>query len=685
MKKIFSFMLIAAGLMISAQSFAEKDWKFYTSVKSGAEVKATVYEDLHFEVQMPTQGWIVDPSYAIVSSGMKNVPSLGVTTLRQHVSNVQTGAASQQVDLSAWLSNAFNFQGATLHGNVIAGGQVKPFTFDIAGIDANGLIVASTDSAETLAAWNKLASQVTPTFQTPDDSYMKVAQGSYLRYGDQQWDFNADVTLFKAEWLMSDMLDSLAAHTTLNTLNLSPCETYKAILNVAEGSILAIGGSLVTFDYTCQITMDCSAACDDTPKSGALTNLDYAMRTKNIANMIKGSMDLINAIIGDVDAADSVGVTVSLDVPQVIMFDSNVEETTANKEVRDQLIAENEGVQSMTLEETNIVPATIGFEPTRDKCIVVILTEISIEQTGGTYVERLNSTTYNVTPKYKDAGGVLQTIPNSEIDAPITFRLPVIAEFAGMMVNVYHKATIDAEVDLVGQFAVQEMNGSYYIELSASEFSYYMIKDPSAQYNRTTTNGMIGTICLPFDIDVAGGDATGAEFYELDYRNNADVSQVTEVSGPEVTTTLLGGKAYLFIADNSGNVHCEWTPGATYHEAADTCAMVGNLASTPVYPALLASATVAPYVVSNTGIILPCGSGAYVPMNRAYLNMKALPTTAPAPGRRIRLTANGAQVVTGIEEVQNAQFRMQSGKMILNGHFVIMKDGKKFNAMGQEL
>jgi len=323
MKKIFSFMLIAAGLMVSAQSFAEKDWKFYFGVKSGSEIKATVYDDYYFDVQLPTSGFMVDPAQATFSAGMQNVATLGVTTKREHSTTVQTGAASQQVDLTTWLGNAFSFQGATLNGSVIANGETKPFTYVIAGKNANGVIAATTNTEETRAAWHKLAAQVTPTMQTPDDSHLKVAEGSYLKYGNQQLDFDADVELFKGQWQMSDMLDRIANNTTLKTLNLTGEETFKAILSIEKGSILAIGGSLATFDYSCKITLDCSNAYVATDKTGALTALDNAVRTKNAANLIKGIMDLVNGLVGDIDAAETVAVTVEIDNPWAVIRGEN--------------------------------------------------------------------------------------------------------------------------------------------------------------------------------------------------------------------------------------------------------------------------------------------------------------------------------------------------------------------------
>lgn len=367
-----------------------------------------------------------------------------------------------------------------------------------------------------------------------------------------------------------------------------------------------------------------------------------------------------------------------------IVVHNQVGETEDNVEIVEQLKAENEGVNALTTEGTNIYPATTEVDADK-KCIIVVLTEVKMETTGETYLEKLQSTTFDVTPKYMDAEGNLQTIPNDKITAPITFRLPVIAEYAGMNIAVYHKANDAAEEDFVGVFPVQELNGSYFIELSASKFSKYILKKANNFYERETYDGMIGTICLPYDIVADSLVLADADFFEIDYRNNPTTTSVTEVEGTEVTA-LEGGKAYVFIA-NGTLLHVGWKAESVAKDLVTTGAMVGNLSATPVYPAALYEAgAVEPYVVTNTGEFRPCGDGAYVPMNRAYLNMAAVPTTkTPVSGapRRIVLSPSGANITTGMDKVEVKG--MTATKAIINGQLVIMKDNKMFNAQGIKL
>ena len=367
-----------------------------------------------------------------------------------------------------------------------------------------------------------------------------------------------------------------------------------------------------------------------------------------------------------------------------IVVHNQVEETEDNVEIVEQLKGENAGVNALTSDQTNIYPATTAVDADK-KCIIVVLTEVKMETTGETYLENLQSTTFDVTPKYMDANGNLQTIPNDKITQAITFRLPVIAEYAGMNIAVYHKANDAAEEDFVGVFPVQQLNDSYFIELSATEFSKYILKKVNNFYERETSVGMIGTICLPYDIVADSLAVADADFFEIDYRNNTTTTSVTEVEGTEVTA-LVGGKAYVFIATGT-LLHVGWAAESVAKELVTTEAMVGNLSATPVYPATLYVADVVePYVVTNTGEFRPCGDGAYVPMNRAYLNMAAVPTTkTPVLGapRRIVLSPNGVNVTTGMDNVSSTKVAIT--KTIIDGQLVIIKDNKMFNAQGIKL
>lgn len=367
-----------------------------------------------------------------------------------------------------------------------------------------------------------------------------------------------------------------------------------------------------------------------------------------------------------------------------IVVHNQVEKTTENQEVVEQLKAENAGVKAMTNDQTNIYPATTAVAPESDKCVVVVLTEVKMVTTGETYQENLQSTTFDVTPKYMDANGELQTIPNDKITQPITFRLPVVAAYAGMNLAVYHKANDAADEDFVGVFPVQEMSGSYFIELSATSFSKYILKKANNFYERVTSVGMIGTICLPYDIVADSLVEADATFFEVDYRNNAVTTEVTEVWGDQVFE-LVGGKAYVFVA-NGDLLHVGWDKDSEAKELVTTEAMVGNLLAEPVYPATLyAAGDVEPYVITNTGVFRPCGDGAYVPMNRAYLNMAAVPTAEPmgVSARRIVLSAQGVNIVTGTDKVV-AEAKSVT-KVIRNGRFLIKKNGKMYNALGAEL
>ncbi len=69
---------------------------------------------------------------------------------------------------------------------------------------------------------------------------------------------------------------------------------------------------------------------------------------------------------------------------------------------------------------------------------------------------------------------------------------------------------------------------------------------------------------------------------------------------------------------------------------------------------------------------------------RSYIQLEDIPTTAsaPAPGRRrISMGVQGAQVATGIEDVQGDN--VQCTKVLIDGQLFILRGEKMFDAKGQ--
>jgi len=188
--------------------------------------------------------------------------------------------------------------------------------------------------------------------------------------------------------------------------------------------------------------------------------------------------------------------------------------------------------------------------------------------------------------------------------------------------------------------------------------------------SRDLTSSNIGTICLPYN--VAEGDYEGATFYQIAYQEN------NKVYFDEVTS-LEAGKAYVFEPIASK---------ITYKMAgkvADAPIAVNGLHGTftAINPTMSASDnTLTGKYLVNSNKIRCCGDGCSLAANRAYIVWSEIKTdeVQQAPGRRrIVLGTNDVNTTT---ELMNANVK---GKFILNGQFVIVKDGKMYNAQGAQL
>jgi len=637
MKKIFSFMLIAAGLLVSAQSKAQN----VASVTIGDQVTeyATLADAVAY-AQLQGKGLI---------KLLANYPSTAYPQAWVDTCKIDWPTGYDENDKCFFTFHAFN-----PNNGDEAIGEAK----------AAGTLSAQAD----IARFTAILQEVDPTF---DPAGVDIANFSMKKLNGYA-DWHADFEVYFSH-------DIAAADYTIG----GNYADYGWIYEDQDSNPISkdmVAGErirlLKAFDNNLKYWELLSKVRQF--HCGVISLNENANAGKTIY------VDLFMYAEGNEDIKILMGTTPYTFPMKPIVTSSEVVETEDNKEIVAELKEENAGVKAMTDIMTNIYPATSAYQADKQKTIIVILTDVKVEVIQGEYESSLESITYNVTPKYIDENGDMQTIPNSAITAPIKFRLPVASKFAGKSVNVFHKANGAEEEDYVGQFQVQELDGSYYIELSASEFSKYIIRAAKNYYERKTTAGMIGTLCVPYDIVADSLTNAGAEFFEINYRNNTVTTAVTEVSGSQVYA-LEGGKAYVFHATGD-LIHVGWVPEAEAKPAVDT-SMVGNLTNAAIYPAkLYAAGKCEPYMITGEGVFRPCNASAYIPVNRAYLNMAKVPTTAPAPGvsaRRIRLTANGANVTTEIVDV-NANVNANC-KMMVNGQLIIMKNGKMFNAQGQEL
>ena len=178
-------------------------------------------------------------------------------------------------------------------------------------------------------------------------------------------------------------------------------------------------------------------------------------------------------------------------------------------------------------------------------------------------------------------------------------------------------------------------------------------------YTRTVTNGNYGTICL----SRAAATIEGATMYRIVGGNASEGITIEEVASMEA------GKPYIFQASADQITVTMTGPRAEVQEANG---LVGNLGESAMYVPTDA------YVLKNNLLYLVNSTVTIAP-NRAYINMSAITSIAPVPGRIRRVIAVENQA-TGVESLQPSAFSLK--KVLMNGQLFILRDGQLYNVTG---
>jgi len=178
-------------------------------------------------------------------------------------------------------------------------------------------------------------------------------------------------------------------------------------------------------------------------------------------------------------------------------------------------------------------------------------------------------------------------------------------------------------------------------------------------YTRTVTNGNYGTICLPR----ASSVIEGATIYQVVGGNASEGITIEEVVSMEA------GKPYIFQASAD---QLTVTMTGARAEVQDANGLIGNLGTDAITVPMDA------YVLKNNQLYL-VNSAVTIAPNRAYINMSAITSIAPVPGRIRRVIAVENQA-TGVESLQPSAFSLK--KVLMNGQLFILRDGQLYNVTG---
>lgn len=263
--------------------------KFGLSVESGVtSVSANVYSD--YSAVIKVDGDKVDAGEVTLTVEMQNVGSLGVDEKKSHSITVETGITGKDsVSLKQHLGNAFVFEGATVNVDV----QGNEFVYEVSAYK-DGTITATPDDVDAArAAWMELTDHVvTDTNKAENDSYIVIANGSYIAVG-------GEILCFETENdLVLDNFNDLGALKQEIKENVK-VEDYTTgadlILCVKAGTELAISNSSAVLEKDCTITI--SGVNASAELNGILSDI-RAAGNKTTTEMVKELVGLINGVIG---------------------------------------------------------------------------------------------------------------------------------------------------------------------------------------------------------------------------------------------------------------------------------------------------------------------------------------------------------------------------------------------------
>lgn len=303
--------------------------KFRAKVESNGEyVEAKVTNDYAAELVV-TPGK-VNANEVKIEVEMNDVASLGGGN-KSHEQTFTTGLNGDPA-LNVWLSNAFDFESGTVEATI----QGKEVTYELAGEtnedDAAVITATPADVEATREAWQELTSHVSTTTQEASDSYIKIANGSYMIVDDDKLSFEkgdniGDLVLDGFASDMSSLEDQIRATVQLNTVPVD--EKYQAQFYLAAGTELAVSNSIATLEDNCLITFAGTGLNTEDFKN-VLTDLQKADGGYAMASEL---VQMLNAMIASADGkVIEVGMTFTEPVEKDTKFYLGVTAENAEKE-----------------------------------------------------------------------------------------------------------------------------------------------------------------------------------------------------------------------------------------------------------------------------------------------------------------------------------------------------------------
>jgi hypothetical protein len=190
-----------------------------------------------------------------------------------------------------------------------------------------------------------------------------------------------------------------------------------------------------------------------------------------------------------------------------------------------------------------------------------------------------------------------------------------------------------------------------------------------AAYSREVTEGLFGTICLPYDVPA---DAiVGAKVYKvISFASDAKAGLLLEQ-----VNAMTAGKPYFFSSEADKVVFAYLATGDAAIAGSEN-GLHGTLAEEAI--------SGADYYVLQNNLLCPATAGEIsLSANRAYLMFSEVPDyeeAAPSPIRRVIAIQQTENTATGTDQM--VIDKSVNGKFIHDGQLLIIRDGKTYNVLG---
>ena len=190
-----------------------------------------------------------------------------------------------------------------------------------------------------------------------------------------------------------------------------------------------------------------------------------------------------------------------------------------------------------------------------------------------------------------------------------------------------------------------------------------------ADYTRAATEGRYGTICLP-----QAGQIIGATLYEVADKDDSKIYFDEILNGQ-----MEAGNPYIFLPNSGESQLAVLYTSDVVETAKSVNGLVGFIGANADDET---EVPVGMYILNNNQYRLVERAGsAKIKSYRSYIDLDAISSSMPAPGRRrISMSYFGSQVATGIE---NAEANEAPRKVLINGEMFILRGEKMYDAKGQ--